>query len=61
MDIRDFHCHKNVNFRNIFVGLAIADDLKCKILKVYGNIFLLHLLIRVQNTTIEKKYENLFA
>ena len=29
------------------VGLTIADDLKSKIWKVYGNIFLLHPLIRV--------------
>ena len=32
VDIRDFHCHKNVNvdFCNNFVGLTVADDLKSR-------------------------------
>ena len=47
VDISNFHCHKIVNFCNDFVWLTIADDLKSKIWKVYGNIFLLHPLIRV--------------
>ena len=42
VDIRNFHCHKNVNFCNNFVGLMIPDDLKSKILTVYRNIFSLH-------------------
>ena len=39
VDIRDFCCQKNVNFCNNSDGLTIANDLKSKIWKVYGNIF----------------------
>ena len=45
VDIGNFHCQKNVNFCNNFVDLMIANDLKGKIWKVYGNIILLHPLI----------------
>ena len=40
VEIRNFHCHKNVNSCNNFVGLTFANYLKSKIWKVYGNIFL---------------------
>ena len=35
VDISTFHCwRKSVNFCNNVVGLAIADNLKCKIWKI---------------------------
>ena len=55
--------HKHFSIFNVtmlffqFVCLTIADDLKCKIWKIYANIFLLHPLRRVENTPIEKKYK----
>ena len=39
----------------------IADDLKDKTWKVYGNIFLLYPLIRVLNTPMEKKCQNFWS
>ena len=61
VDISTFHCHKSVNFCNNFVSLSVADNLKSKIWKIYANILSLHPLRRVENTPIEKKYENFFS
>ena len=47
VDIRDFQCHKNVNFCNNFIG--------CKIRKVYGNTILLHLWCKIQPMRKSKK------
>ena len=61
VEIRNFHCHKNVNSCNNFVGLTFANYLKSKIWKVYGNIFFLYPLISVKNTPNEKKYKIFFS